>query len=96
MKVDLSKKTDADNLPDNAKDQCGRSLDEIIGANVDNVAANGLGRVDGERVILVDLVDVEALEVESAVVHSVRHGAVDEFVEQHSVVHAGEERVVVD
>ena len=42
---------------------------EVLGADVDNVAANGLGRVEGQREVLMDLVDAEFAFVDGALIY---------------------------
>ena len=58
----------------------GTSLDQIIRPDVDNVAADGTGRVESKRLVLVSLVNVEFLRfVDGSLVHSVGNGGINEF-----------------
>ena len=72
------------------------AVHEILRADVDDVAADGLGRVDGDGLVLVDLevVEVGAL-VEHTLVDGLRDGIVDELADEETIVHRGEERVVL-
>ncbi len=66
------------------------SFDEIVGVDVDDVAADRLGRVEGQGQVLDLGVNGVGLLVEGALVDGVRAGVVDHFAEKnwHRVISA--------
>lgn len=61
------------------------SLGEVLRADVHDSAADGLGRIEAEGVVLVLLPQVEQLlGVDGALVDRPRHGQVDELAESKS------------
>jgi len=69
------------NLPDETENQVGLSFNEISGSNVDNVATNRLGGVDGEGLVFGDSEGVEVLLVNDAFINGFGNSIVDEFAE---------------
>lgn len=57
----------------------GLSLGEVVGVDVDDVAADGLGGVEGEGEVLPLRVGGQALLVDGALVDGLRDGQVDEL-----------------
>jgi hypothetical protein len=64
-------------LPEQTEDEVLLSFDEIVGVDVDDVAADGLRRVEGQRQVLVLRVHRRRLLVERALVDRVRARVVD-------------------
>ena len=55
------------------------ALGQIVGVNIDDVTADGLGREEAEREVLVFRVQRQALLVDGALIDGVRAGVVDDF-----------------
>jgi len=89
------KETDLDNLPNETEDQMGSSGNDVLGVNVDDVAADGTGRVEHEGVVLRDLDRVGGLLVDGALVNGLGDGVVDELAEENSAAAGLEEGVTL-
>ena len=72
------------NLPEKTKDQMLFAFDEIVRVDVNDVAADWLGRVEGLGQVLNLGVDGVGLLVERALVDRVRTRLVDHFAEIES------------
>ena len=57
----------------------GLALGQIVGVNIDDVTADGLGGEEAEREVLVFRVQRQALLVDGALIDCVRAGVVDDF-----------------
>ena len=69
-----------DDLPEEPKHQVLLALDQIVSVDVDDVAADGLGRVEGEGQVLHFGVDAgPGLFVHRALVDRIRAGVIDDF-----------------
>jgi hypothetical protein len=66
-------------LPEEAEDEMRFSQDQVISVNVDNVAADGLSRVEGQGKVLVLRVEGQVLDVDGSVVDGVGTGVIDDF-----------------
>lgn len=65
----------------------GLPLYKILWANVHYITTNGTGRVERQRLILMDSVDAEFALVDGPLIYCIRYGAVDQFtVGTHSPV----------
>ena len=79
LEGDLVEQADTDDLPEEAEHEVGRALGQVVRVDVDDVAADGLGRGEGERQVLVHPVQREVLLVDRALVDCVRTRVVDDF-----------------
>lgn len=89
--------THSNDLPDQPEDEVNLTLHQILCTNVDNVAADGLGRVDTQVLILCDLegVEVGAL-VDGSLVNCALDGRVNEFaasLRMHRKMHLYQRRM---
>lgn len=75
----FGQETDLDDLPNQAKHQVRPSFDQILGANVDDVTANGFGRVDDDVVVFCLVEGVLGVEVQGTLIDGVSDGFVDQF-----------------
>jgi hypothetical protein len=66
------------------------SVDEILSTNVDNVATNGLGRVDGKGLVFDDTESVKVLLVDYTLINGFWNSVVDEFANNKTVLNRGE------
>ncbi len=57
----------------------GRALHDIGGSNVDDVAANGAGGVEGQGLVLLDGEHVQLALVNGSLINRIGHRSVDEF-----------------
>ena len=78
LEVDLGEETNADNLPQETKDKMWLALHQVLCPDVDDVAADGTGRVEGQGLVLVDGIGVE-FAVDGTLVDGTGDGRVDEF-----------------
>lgn len=85
---DVAEEADADDLPEEAQDQMGLALGQVVGVDVDDVAADGLGGDQGEGQILKLPVDGQVLLVDRPLVDRVRAGVVDDLAQQDAVLDA--------
>ena len=53
LETDLVEQSNPDDLPEQSQHQVRRPLGQIVGVDVDNVAANTLGRGQGQGEVLV-------------------------------------------
>ena len=58
-----------DDLPEEAQNEVRSALHDVLGANVDDVAADGRGRVESKRLVLVDGEGVQLALVDGSLVH---------------------------
>jgi len=90
--IDFAEETDLDDLPDQTQHQVRGTINKILATNVDDVAANSFGRVDGDLLVLSHFVHVEVIAlVEHTLINSVRNGVVDQFAQQQAIFHRGEQ-----
>ena len=71
--------THADDLPEEAEDEMGFAFGEVVGVDVDDVAADRLGRIEGQRQVLVLRVQRQVLRVDRPLVDRVRAREVHHF-----------------
>ncbi len=57
----------------------GSTVHHVLGANVDNVAANGAGGVEGQSLVLTDGEGVQLSFVDGSLVDGVGNRGVDQF-----------------
>jgi len=55
-------------LPEQSEDEVWSAGVQVVGADVDDVAADGLGGVECQRQVLVDLIDVQFAAVQRSLV----------------------------
>ena len=66
-------------LPEQTQDQVRATLHNVLRTNVDNVATNGGGRVEGKGLVLLYPEHIQFCLVDSSLIHSVGHGGVDQL-----------------
>ena len=93
MQVDLGKQTDANNLPQQTQHKVLCACNHVLRANVDDVAADGSRRVEGQRLVLGNQEGVEFLQVDGAGVDRVGHGRVDQLAQHNAVLDRREQRL---
>ncbi len=71
--------THPDDLPQQPQHEVRLALVDVLGPDVDDVAADGLRRVERERQVLVDPVDGQVRLVDGALVDGARLRLVDQF-----------------
>lgn len=71
--------TYTDDLPDQTEDQVRLAVDQVLGTDVDDVATDGRGGVEHQRLVLVDGVHVQLLLVDGTLVNGIGHGRVDQL-----------------
>ena len=82
VQADLVEQAYPDDLPQEAQDQVLLALDQVVGVDVDHVAADGLGRVEGEgQVLHLGVHAGTGLLVDRALVYRVGARVVDDFTE---------------
>jgi len=91
LDVDLAQQTAADNLPDEAEDEMLADLNDVAGANVDDGAANTLGGLDDDVVVLghvegIEGLDLAARHVQDTLVDGVGDAVVDELGEDQTIL----------
>lgn len=59
---------------------------QIVSVDVDDVAANRLGRVQGQRQILVHRVDRQVLHIDGSLVDRVRARMIDDFASRDNLI----------
>jgi hypothetical protein len=89
--VDLAQQTSSDNLPNQTQDQMLSHFDDVSAANVDDRAADTLGRLDDDVVVLGEVEVVQRLDllarlVQHTLVDGVGHAVVDELGEHEPVL----------
>ena len=62
------------------------SLHEVLGSDVDNVAANGRGGVYGQGLVLVDCESVQFPLVDGTLINSVGNRSVDQLTTKKSLL----------
>ena len=55
------------------------SLHDVLGSDVDDVAPNGAGRVEGQCLVLLHREHVQFALVDGSLINSVRDGGVDQL-----------------
>ena len=68
-----------DDLPQETQDEVRPGIHDVLGANVDDVAADGGGRVEGQGLVLVDGEGVQLALVDGSLVNGARHRRVDQL-----------------
>lgn len=91
LDIDLTEKTTTDDLPDKAKDQVLADLDDVASTNVNDGAADTLGGLDNDVVVLAHLESIEVLcllsgHVHDSLVDGVGHAVVDELGKDETVL----------
>ena len=84
-----------DDLPNETKNQVRGSGHDVLGVNVNDVAADGTGRVEHEGVVLRDLHGVGGLLVDGTLVNGLGDSVVDELAEKDTVGAGLEEGVTL-
>ena len=79
--IKIISQTHSNDLPQESENEMLLSLDEIVSVDVDDVAADRLSGVQGQRQVLDLGVDRVGLLVERALVDGVRTRVVDHFAE---------------
>ena len=79
-------KTYADNLPEETQDQVRLALSQIMGIDVDDVAADRLCRVESKSQVLVFGVESQVLHVDSTVIDGVGARVIDNFTNLNKIV----------
>lgn len=65
------------------------AIHDILSTNVDNVAANGASRVEGQCLVLLDGEHVQLALVDGSLIHSAGNGGVDQLAgEEGYIVHS--------
>ena len=96
LERDIVEQDLADDLPRHAKHQVLRALEYVGRSDVHQAAPDGLGRVDGEVVVLYHLkLGQIGLLVEGALVYGARLDDVHELGKRNSVLEHLEERIRV-
>lgn len=83
---DVTEETDADDLPQQAEDEMGLSLLQVVRIDVDDVAADRRRRHEGQRQILELRVHRQVLLVDRPLVDGVGTRVVDELAQQNPVL----------
>lgn len=86
VQSDVTEETDADDLPQQTEHQMRLALGQIVGIDVDNVAANGLRGDQGKRQVLELTIDGQVLLVNGALIDGVGAGVVDDLAQQDAVL----------
>lgn len=68
-----------DNLPEQPKDQVRASVHDVLGSDVDDVAADRAGRVEGQSLVLLDGEHIQLALVDGSLINSVGHRGVDKL-----------------
>ena len=63
--------THLDDLPQQAQDEVRTTIHDVLSTDVDDVAANGTGRIESQRLILMNRESVELALVHCSLVNSV-------------------------
>jgi hypothetical protein len=58
---------------------------QIVSVNVDDIAANRLGRVEGQRQIFVHRVDRQILHIDGPLVDRIRARVIDDFASHETI-----------
>lgn len=89
--VDLAQETTSNDLPDETENEMLPNLDNVTSTNVDDGAANTLGRLDDNVVVFSHLKGIEILgpfprRIQDTFVDSVRDTVIDEFGQDEPVL----------
>lgn len=91
LNIDLAQQTTANDLPDQTQNQVLADLNDIPATNVHHRAANTLGRVDHNVVVLghvesVQLLDLLASLVQDTLINSIRYAVIDQLGQDQTVL----------
>lgn len=91
LDINLAQQTTSNDLPDQAKNEVLTNLDNVTTSNVNDGAANALGRVDDDVVIFghvesIQLFDLLPGLIENTFIDSIRHAVVDQLGEDQTVL----------
>lgn len=71
--------TNLDNLPEQTQHKMRPTLHHVLGADVDDVTANGAGRVEGQGLVLINGEGVQLALVHGSLIDSVRDRSIDQL-----------------
>ena len=68
-----------DDLPEQSKDKVRPSLHDVLGSDVDDIASDGAGRVEGQCLVLLHCEHIQLALVDGSLVNSVGDRGVDQL-----------------